>query len=222
MTLAEALITATLSSIVAATGVAVLRAQTQAANQTTIRSERNDATRAAALTLQSELDTVDPRTDVRAAARDSINARIFRGVAIVCAVRDSMVTARYRGLRLPDAAKDSALQVGVENGASIRRVFEGDGCLAQADERVLQIVLSAPAAIGSMWIVFENGSYQLHTNALRYRRDSESRQPVTAEIIDVRQSGFFFAVPLKSIDMRIAQRGSAARFHASIRLLNAE
>ena len=220
--LLEALFAATLSSMVAATGITILRAQTQVARQTTMRSEQNDGVRAAMLTLRAELDVVDPRVDVRSIARDSIAARIFRGVAIVCGRRDSLTFVRYRGLRLPDVAKDSAAQIGVENAVSIRAVIEGATCPHQPQARLLTIVMAEPASIGSTWLLFENGSYELSSNALRYRRDAENRQPITAEIIDVRRSGFYFQRDsvLRSMHLRLRHRGTGTEAHASIRLLN--
>ena len=222
--LVEALFAATLSSMVAVTGITILRAQTQIARQTTSRSEHNDGVRAATLTLRAELDVVDPRVDVKATASDSIAARIFRGVAVVCGRRDSLIYVRYRGLRLPDAAKDSAVQIGVENAASIRAVIEGATCQDQPGERLLTIVMTEPAAIGSTWLLFENGSYELSSNALRYRRDAENRQPITAEIIDVRRSGFYFQRDsvLRSMHLRLRHRGTGTETDALILFLNRE
>ena len=223
MTLLETLTALTLSSMVMATGIAVVSAQARVANQATTRSESNDGKRAAALIIRAELAAIEPRRDVRSVASDSITTRVFRGVAIVCARRDSLTIVRYNGLRLPDAAKDSALQLGVDNSASIQRVLEQGSCLQRSNERILALVLSEPAPLGSMWLIFEIGSYQLHSYALRYRRGAENRQPITAEILDVRNSAFVFPrdTVLRSLSLRLQQRRAATTTTSSIRLLNA-
>lgn len=222
MTLLETLMAVTLSSMVTATGVAVICAQARVANQATTRSEGNDGKRAAGLILRAELAAIDPHSDVRSVARDSITTRVFRGIATVCGRRDSLTIVRYDGLRLPDPAKDSALQLVVENAASIRRVLEQGSCVQHTNDRVLTLVLSEPATLGSMWLIFESGSYQLHTNALRYRRNAENRQPITAEIVDVRNSAFLFSRDsvVHSLSLRLQQRGVNTATTSSIRLLN--
>jgi hypothetical protein len=207
--LVEVLIAAVLLAIVAAAGATLLRAQSRIANDVTVRSERNDASRSALLTLQAELRHIAPRTDLRAIARDSIAARIFRGVAVVCGHRDSLTLVRYRGLRMPDARKDSALQVGVENVAAIENVATHQAmCTAAPGEEILAINLAPRAPDNSMWLVFESGSYHLSSHALRYRRGAESRQPITNEIIDVRRSGFDFTQDslIRSIEVTLTDR----------------
>jgi hypothetical protein len=223
MTFFETLMAASLSGLVAATGVGLLKTQTQVAHQTTARSERNDGTRAAALILQTELDMIEPGADLRAIARDSISARIFRGVGVVCGVRDSIVYMRFRGMRMPEPGRDSAMQLAVENAVAVKLVAEQSVCRGQPGERLLAMSLSQTARLGSTWMFFENGTYQLHSNALRYRRDKENRQPVTAEIVDVKRSEFLVRADtvVRSIVVRLRERGGPAEFHASLRFRNA-
>ena len=189
--LVEALVAISLGALVLTAGVSLLRAQGHLAQNLSERSERNDALRTALLIMQAELRALVPHADVRAIARDSIAARIFRGYAIVCGVRDQNILVRYRGLRQPDPAKDSALQIGVENTASINFVAaDSSACAHGAEEQVMAWALSERAPLGSMWLVFESGSYHLGNFALRYRRGGESRQPITNEVINDRLSGF--------------------------------
>lgn len=221
--LLETLVAATLGAMVATTGTALLRAQARIAEQTTHRSERNDAMRSALLTLSAELRALSS-ADIRAVGRDSVAARIVRGVAIVCGERDGWTLVRYRGLRLPDASKDSASQVGVENvGALISVSAAAGACLTQADEETLALTLTTKAGPGSMWLVFEAGAYHLSGNALRYRRNGESRQPITSEVIDVKESAFSTA-PLstpRALHVSLTDKRTAARTRMLIRLPNA-
>jgi hypothetical protein len=221
--LVEALLVATLLSLVAAGGTAVLRAQTRIAGDVTTRSERNDAARAVLLTLRAELYAVEPRTDLRAHTRDSIATRVFRGVAIVCGHRDSLTFMRYRGLRLPDATKDSALQLGVENVVAIGvSAAQGASCVHLPNEQVLSLHLSAHATLGSMWILFETGTYELSSNALRYHRDGDVRQPLTNEVIDVTRSGFYFQADsvVRGIQVEVTDRRTGDLARGWIRLAN--
>ena len=222
--LVEARLASVLLVLVAATAATVLRAQSRIANDISLRGERNDAARSALLTLQAELQSIDPRTDLHAVGRDSIATRIFRGIAIVCGSRDTITFARYRGLRLPDAAKDSALQLGVENVVAIQTVgTSAQACIPSRDEQVLALNMGAVPAPNSTWLVFETGAYHLSTNALRYRRGAESRQPITSEIIDDRQSSFrrMGDTSFRAIDVVLKDRRTNARAQATIGFANA-
>ena len=222
--LIEALLASVLLTLVAATAATVLRAQSRIANDVSLRGERNDAVRSALLTLQAELQSIDPRTDLRAVGRDSIATRIFRGIAIVCGSRDSITFARYRGLRLPDGAKDSALQLGVENVVAIQTAgTSAQTCFPATDDQVLALNLGIVPAPNSTWLIFETGSYHLSTNALRYRRGAESRQPITSEIIDDRYSSFRATgdTSFRTIEVVLKERRTNARAQATIGFANA-
>jgi hypothetical protein len=189
--LVEALVAATLGAVVIGAAVTILQLQGRIAYNLGERSDRNDAMRSALLTLQAELNYLAPTTDLRALARDSIASRIFRGVAIVCGHDQPNTLLRYRGLRLPDPAKDSVLQIGVENVTTINNVAADTGaCPHTTREQVISASLNAEALDGSMWLFFESGAYHLSTNALRYGRGTESRQPITNEVLNDRLSGF--------------------------------
>jgi hypothetical protein len=222
--LVEALVAGVLLSLVAATGTTLLRAQSRIAQDVTLRSERNDATRSAFLTLQAELQNIAPAADLRAIARDSVAARIFRGIAIVCGQRDAATFVRYRGLRLPDATKDSALQVGVENVVAIKTVSQvPDSCVSTGDDQVLALDFGISPQANSMWLIFESGVYHLSRNALRYRRSGETRQPITNEVIDVRRSSFQFTADsiIDFINVELRDTRTNAIAPGTIRLRNA-
>ena len=220
--LLETFVAAALGAMVATTGTALLRAQARIAEQTTLRSERNDAMRSALLTLHAELRALTS-ADIRAVGRDSVAGRILRGVATVCGERDGRTLVRYRGLRLPDPSKDSASQVGVENvGALISVSAAAGACVIQTGEETLAVALTTRASPGSMWLVFESGAYHLNGNALRYRRNGESRQPITSEVIDVKRSAFSTA-PVsmtRALHVSLTDKRTAARAQMLIRLPN--
>lgn len=189
--LLEVIVAALLGAIVTGTAVLLIQAQARIAHGTSDRSERNDALRSALAVLHAELEPIQPQSDLHAVSRDSVAARILRGLAVVCAQDKATVYTRYRGLRLPDPAKDSALYVGVEHVVPILSArVDSAACTHSADEDVIAFSWRAAAPHGSLWLIFETGSYHLQNNALRYRRPGESRQPITNEIIDHRLSYF--------------------------------
>jgi hypothetical protein len=221
--LIEAVVAGVLLSLVAATATTLLRSQSRIAQDVTLRSERNDATRSALLTLRADLQNVAPATDVYAVARDSIAARIFRGIAIVCGRRDNTTLLRYHGLRLADAKKDSAVQVGVENVVAINTVAAAPGsCVTTTSEQVLALDFGMPVLPNSMWLIFESGAYHLSGNALRYRRGTETRQPITNEVINVPRSSFGFTGDsiIDAIDVELRDKRTNAIAQTTIRLRN--
>jgi hypothetical protein len=219
----EVIVAGVLSSIVLACAAMLLQSQSRMAHNISTRSERNDAGRSALLTLRAELQTVTPATDLRSIARDSIASRIFRGIAVVCGFRSGSTYVRYEGLRLPDPAKDSAVQVGIENVTVLESVSSNDdACPHTINEEVLTFTWQTAAPIGSLWLVFESGAYHLSTNALRYRRGAESRQPITNEIINDRASSFAAVRDTQTRGVRVTlrDRASAAVARDNVLLLN--
>ncbi len=190
-TLLEVIVAALLGAMVTGTAVLLIQAQARITHGTSERSERNDALRSALAVLHAELEPIYPATDLHAVARDSVTARILRGLAVVCAQDGESAYARYRGLRLPDPGKDSALYVGIEHVVPILSArVDSTACAHGAGESVVAFTWPANAPTGSLWLIFETGSYHLQNNALRYRRPGDSRQPITNEIIDHRLSYF--------------------------------
>jgi hypothetical protein len=220
--LLELVVAAVLSAVVMGLAVLLLQAQSRVARDLTLRSERNDAHRSAFATLSAELRSSTSH-DVTAVARDSISARIFRGLAIVCGFHAGETFVRYRGLRLPDPAKDSALQTGLENVVALGSVrANSSACPHVPGEQVLALHWHAPPRVGAGWLIFERGSYHINANALRYRQGSGPRQPVTAGIFDDTASGFVAVADsvLRAIDINLADHQPPGRTRIRVRLLN--
>lgn len=221
--LIEVVVAGALATIVLASAALLLQAQSRLASNTSFRSEQNDAARAALLTLRAELQPLAPAFDMRAVARDSIASRIFRGVGVVCGFRSATNYVRFHGLRLPDPAKDSVVQVGIENSSELISVTDApSACPHRADEQVLAMTWPAPAPVGSVWLVFESGAYHLSTNALRYRRGAETRQPITAEVLNDRASAFYSVVDsaMRAVRVHLRARAGHAYSQDHILLLN--
>jgi hypothetical protein len=221
--LIEVLVAGVLAMLVLAAAALMLQGQSRLAQHTSARSETNDAMRSALMTLRAELQPLAPAFDLRAFARDSIASRIFRGVGVVCGYRPGSTFMRYEGLRLPDPAKDSMLQIGIENRAALIGVSAADdACPHNSSAQVLALTLTEPATIGSMWLVYESGAYHLSTNALRYRRGVESRQPITGEVINDRASGFVVAPDslVRAVGVQLRSRAGNTRAREQILLLN--
>ncbi len=187
--LLEIVVAATLAAVVMSSAALLLQAQSRLAHQILERSERSDAARSALLTLGQEWRTLAPSADIYAVAADSISTRIFRGLALVCGRAAHKTLVRYRGLRLPDPAKDSLLQVANGNVLAFTMVAPDSGCLPAPGEQVLAFD-STVASRGIMWLLFEPGGYHLSTQALRYRRGADPRQPITNQLFDDRRSAF--------------------------------
>jgi hypothetical protein len=221
--LLEVLVAAALAALVVASAVLLLQVQSGIAHRTTENSTRADAVRSALLTLSAEWRTLVPQRDIYALAGDSLTGRIFRGIAVVCARSANRTLVRYRGLRLPDPAKDSALQIGAEHSAAFTTAVADSGCAPAPREQVLSMDWTATPEIGSVWLLFESGGYHLGTYALRYRQRAESRQPITNEVFDHRNSGFQAVADsvTRSLDVRLGDRATGRTTRARIQLLNA-
>jgi hypothetical protein len=221
--LLEILVAATLASLVMTSAALLLHAQGRIAQQILERSERSDAARSTLLTLAEEWRAVDPAADVYAVASESVATRIFRGAAVVCGRAPNKTLIRYRGLRLPDAAKDSALQLAAESTIAFSTVAADTGCPHAPGEQVLAIDSVAAALPGSMWLLFESGGYHLSAQALRYRRGTESRQPITNQLFDDRSSAFAAIADsiTRAFGVTLTDRSGRSVANARIALLNA-
>lgn len=223
--LLETIVAAGIAGLVVASATLLLHAQTRAAQTITHHSERSDAARTALLVLQAEWQNLVAGSDIRAVASDSLVSRIFRGVAIVCGRSGANTLFRYRGLRLPDPAKDSALEVGLETSVPINSFYQDStSCVHTPGEQVLATQWRGDATPGSFWLLFESGGYHLSGNALRYRLAGATRQPISNQILDDRQSRFTALRDsvLRAIHVLIAEAGGPARAHARVHLLNSQ
>ena len=206
--LLELIVAAMLSTIVLGAAVLILQTQGAVGRMITTRSERNDAMRSAFAILRAEFRD-HTTADIRAVGRDSIAARVFRGLATVCGFSMPDVFVTYSGLRLPDPAKDSALHVGPETVVAIASVRpDTSACGARPGNQVLAVRWTATPRVGENWLIFESGSYHLSTHALRYRQAAGTRQPVTTEVLDDGRSSFVLVADtlLRAFDVTLHDR----------------
>lgn len=179
MKLVELATSASLLGIVSVACATLVHSQTQLLRNVSERAAMNETLRTASGIFEAEIDAAADQ-DLRAVTEDSVAMRILRGRAIVLTRVGQRYALRYEGLRAPDPGKDSILAVGSEQTASFT-VVTSDPPAIETD---------LPLAPGALLLFFESGAYHIATNALRYRRGAEGRQPVTDELIDHRASRF--------------------------------
>lgn len=182
VTLPELLLVAWLFALVLLATATFAGAQGRLAAASQDRVRAAEVGRTVDLVLNGELRYA-ARGDA-APGPDSIRLRAVRGSAVICA-GGTELRVRYDGVRRPDPAKDSALVItGAGTVGSVHAVVAaaavgGSGC---GDLRLrLEPVSTAPT--GHL-LVFETGTYHLSGGALRYRRGSGGRQPVTEAVLD--------------------------------------
>ena len=213
MKLAELVTTSALLGILSTACAVLVHAQTQLLRNISDRVAGAEALRTASGIVTAEVRST-AAADVHEIAADSVALRVHRGMAVVAAVADDGVTLDYEGIRDPDPAKDSLLIVGSERVGSFT-MLAGEP---------LRIHPDVPIRERDILLFFESGAYHLATNALRYRRGAEGRQPVTDELIDHRASRF--GVVAQSTLLRIHLRARHSRMRAAaqtntrVRLIN--
>lgn len=155
----------------------------------------NEAIRVGASILGDELRFLDPAEDLRVVTADSVSLRAFRGAGVACSPAGAgAVVVRYRGVREPEPAKDSVLVVdsigNVRAVALLASERVSEGCEPRGGASHYRWSVHAPSSAGTLFLLFESGSYHLTDRALRYRRGDGGRQPLTAELLDDRGSAF--------------------------------
>jgi hypothetical protein len=170
--------------------LAVLHSATTILNNVSERAATGETLRASRAIMSSELRALT-NADIRAAARDSIAMRVFRGAGIVCAQSGGLAWLRYQGIRDPDDAKDSLLIPGEERALSFRSSSSRGSCSAQNSEQIVAVNTTQALWPGAFLLLFESGAYYLSSNALRYRRAAEGRQPLTDDRLNDAQSGLW-------------------------------
>jgi hypothetical protein len=176
--LAEVLLVAALYLVVLTALARFIADQGRTAALQGDRVRFEEAVRATAVILGTEVRFLAP-DNLAALAPDSIRARAFRGGGMVCEGRDQEVWVRYRGIRVPEPAKDSVLLVGNE-GESVHPLLAS--ARSSRCGGSVQLALDRPAG-GRYALVFETGAYSLSAGALRYRRGAGGRQPLTEAIL---------------------------------------
>ena len=115
-------------------------------------------------------------------ADDSVRLRAFRGRGIVCAVRGNEIAVSYHGVRSPEEDKDSVLVVWGDREVAydVDGVYLGGGCPDESYRiTVARTALAQDTPLVAL--LFETGAYSISAGALRYRRGSAGRQPITEE-----------------------------------------
>jgi hypothetical protein len=213
MKLAELVTTSALLGILSTACAVIVHAQAQLLRNVSDRVAGAEALRTAGAIVTAEVRTT-AAADVGAIAADSVALRVHRGMAVVVGVSADGITLHYEGIRDLDPAKDSLLIVGSERVGSFTRLA-GEPLRIQPD---------VPVREGDVLLFFESGAYHLATNALRYRRGAEGRQPVTDELIDHRASRFGVEAQSSLVRIHLRTRNSkmraAAQTDARVRLIN--
>lgn len=213
MKLIELVTTSALLGILSTACAALVHAQVRLLRNVTDRAAASETLRTATAIVAADMRTT-AALDVGMADRDSIALRVIRGWAIVSAAVDDHAVLRYEGIRQPDPMKDSLLVVGREQAAAFT--------IQVPDPLAIQT--EVPLTVGTVLVFFESGSYHLSTNALRYRRGAESRQPITDELIDHRASRFGMEADDRLLRMHLRGKGAHGaqppQVNVRVRMLN--
>jgi len=185
----EALVALLLGLLVTVAFTAVAVASLRGLQALQGRSEALELVRTVWVVLDEELrqGRVEKNWDV-AASGESVRLRAFRGMARICDTEmddESDWVVAFRGRRLPDPGRDSLLVLGADGGwrsFALEHVTPSSGCEAEVGEVVQRwrwsSGVSPPPVLAR---TFERGEYHLADGALRYRRGSAGRQPLTPE-----------------------------------------
>ena len=207
--LVELLTVAALLGIILAISALLLHAGTALLRNVSEHTATDETLRTAGGVVRNELRDVST-ADLHAVARDSVAARVFRGWGIVCGNNTTRVYVRYHGLREPDAEKDSLLVATEERAGTFRIASDRTArCPLSNDEQLVVLTPSIPLHIGNILLWFESGAYHIASNALRYRRGSESRQPLTDDQIDQKRSYFQLDTERRGIHLFLRASGNA-------------
>jgi hypothetical protein len=192
------------------------------------RAMRTEALRTAVLLPRIEWRALSPH-DIRAAAADSVRSRLIRGFARGCGVTAGAF--EYTGIRDPDPQKDSAIVIAPSDAETIHAITHSTPAAACSPRRGRALAIAfggTQLERGSVALIFESGTYYLSASALRYRRGSEGRQPLTQEYLDTRLSGFApipgsAGTPVEGTGIRVLlQAAGAVHSHGSrVSFLNA-
>jgi len=149
--------------------------------------------------LRRELGHADATRDWNV-AEDSLWLRAFRGTGLVCPEpqQPTAWVVAYRGERAPDPTKDSVESTyadGVVRYADLTGISSASESCGTADSTEVVSQWSTDPALPNGAIlarVFERGSYHLSGSALRYRRGTGGRQPLTPEVWSDAGTGWRF------------------------------
>ena len=228
-TLVELLVAAAAGGLVLAAAFGLLAAHARLTRAHVGGLAFAETARVVALVVPAEVRLAAP-ADIPDASADTIAIRAARGLGLACALEGATVHVRYRGMRDPDAAKDSVLVLAGGALAETAVALESDrpapeaACAADPSARIRTWTLSdAVGGPGTPLLLYERGSYHLADRALRYRRGSGGRQPLTDERLG--PGGAFSlagAPPALAVDLRAVteQGGEPLRLRTRARLWN--
>jgi hypothetical protein len=152
------------------------------------RAEALETVRTSAWLLREELSGGAPEQDWWL-GEDTVALRAFRALGLV---REGSVTGQdlracVRGVRMPNPEKDSVLILGADGlwrGHELeRRVRSGGECPEWEGAWEERWTVAPEPTHPLLGRIFERGSYHFADGALRYRRGSGGRQPLTPERI---------------------------------------
>lgn len=145
------------------------------------RGRARELARTATVVLRQELRHSLP-AQILAAGGDSIRLRAVRGVGGLCGVDGRDLLVRYRGARRPEPDKDSVLIVTASAVEAAGGIVSAVGAPDCGDGLRIRLQ-SAPVSDGGLVVVYEPGTYLIAAGALRYRRGSAGRQPLTEALL---------------------------------------
>jgi len=186
------------------------------------RARAADLARTAGLVLRGELRYA--AQEDFSTAPDSVRLRAVRGSGVICGRTGSVIRVRYRGIRRPDPEKDSALVMtdSATDGVAFSVVaVAGKGANGACGDGYRLTLDGVPPDRGLV-LVYETGSYHLTGGALRYRRGSGGRQPVTETILaggEFHRSAGRLAARM-DLDVDSLPRAAAAGITAGTGLMN--
>lgn len=159
------------------------------AERITDRVEAVELARTVWMILDQELRPGLPGRDWVLESEVAVSLRAFRGLGRVCGPASSGWRIAYRGARAPDPVRDSVLVLGSDGGwragalVGVGAAADPAGACAPAPgESLRRLEWSLPDDVPPVFVrVFERGRYSFEDRALRYRRGSGGRQPLTLE-----------------------------------------
>lgn len=185
--LVEGVLAVLLLTLLVQGALGVLARQRRAA---TLLVEWDEAVKTVAIAqwvLADELRAGVAGRDWSTPGSDTVGLRAFRGTALVCpsGVVDGRVLVHYGGVRRAEPAKDSVLLLdGIGRWRALELVAREDASErcpgAPGPGTEWWTLAGLPESVGPVARLFERGSYHVADGALRYRRGSGGRQPLTA------------------------------------------
>ncbi|MEJ2204647.1 MAG: hypothetical protein P8170_11090 [Gemmatimonadota bacterium] len=222
-TVMEALVALLLGWGILQVGLSVLAGQRRHRRSMVATSDWLDTRRIVRHVLGGEARRTDAGDPWRASS-DTLSLRAYRGHALICPepLPSSDVLVRAYGLRRADPRKDSVALLGLglpRTVALLSRTVVDEACPGVAGGITERWRLSGEVPRGMVVAkYFERGSYHLWRGALRYRRGSGGRQPLTPEVLATPPS-FFDSLPRRVAVELVREGGGTSDAADTLRLL---